>query len=111
MDRFCQKLDQSILDVRSITHDAVTDSAEATFTDPMGTNTKTSVKSDLVVRGRGHVHSHFSTIPTIYLWIDCVQNWSIDPGCEVNFAWYGHQQRSSHVHRPDGYLYEVTGDK
>ena len=49
------KIGQLILDVRSITHDAVTDNADATFTDQMGTYKKALVISDLVFRGRGHV--------------------------------------------------------
>jgi len=50
---------QLILDVRSITHDAGTDNAETTSTDPKGTYIKALLTSDPVVRGRGHVLTHF----------------------------------------------------
>jgi len=62
-----------------ITDDAVTDHAEAPFTDPMITNVKVLVISDPVVRGRGGVQMHFSANPTIDLWFDFVKNLSIDP--------------------------------
>ena len=68
------KSDKLVLDVRSITHDAGTDNAKATLTDPTETYMKALVTSDPVYRSRGHVQSHFSVNPTIYFWGECVQN-------------------------------------
>ena len=67
-----------IIVVRSITHDVGNDNAEAKFTDPMDTCLKALVTSDPVLRGRGHVQSHFSANPKIDNWIDFVQMWSIN---------------------------------
>ena len=59
-----------IPDVSSTTHDAGTDNAEATFTDPMDTYINTLVTSDEVVHGRRHVQSFFPANQTIDFWID-----------------------------------------
>ena len=66
------KSGQLILDVRSITNDAVTDNAEATFTEPMVSYMKALVTRDPVVRGRGDVQSFFSANPTNDFWINIV---------------------------------------
>ena len=59
------KCGQLIFDERPITHDAVTENAEATFTDPIITYLKALVTSDPVFRGRGHVQPHFFANPTV----------------------------------------------
>ena len=73
------KSGQLIHDVRPISHDAGTDTAEATLTGPMGIYTKALVTADPVVQGRGCVQWHFSANLTIDFRTDIVQKWSIDP--------------------------------
>ena len=74
------KIDQSILGVWSVMHDAGTNNAESTITDPIDTHMKELVTSDPVAHGRGRVLLHFSANPTIdFCWIGSVKKWSIDP--------------------------------
>ena len=68
-----------IHDVRPVTRDAGTDTAEATFTGPTKTYTKALVTADPVVQCRGRVRWHFSANLTIDFRTDLVQRWSIDP--------------------------------
>ena len=49
-----------------------TDGNQATSADPKDAYMKALVTTDLVVRGRGHVQTHFSTNPTIDSSIDFV---------------------------------------
>ena len=68
-----------IRDVRSITRDAGTVTAQATFTGPIGIYMKTLASADPMAQDRGRVQWHFLANLTIDLRTDFVQKWSIDP--------------------------------
>ena len=72
--------------MRSVAHGAGTANALTTSNVPKGTYVKLLVTSDPVVRGRGHVQTHYSANPTIDFRTDYDPKWSIEPYCNVNFT-------------------------
>ena len=74
------------MDVRSVTHDTVSDNTKAMSTDPMGTYTEAVVTSKTKVEDRGHVQSNCTANSTCDFGTNVDQKCAIFHGCEVSNA-------------------------